>query len=1258
MSTTKMNNSTAKSCPYTVTVRRNPPRRARATPSHGITPFPNEEILSEQISKFPAATSEDDEIPKNPSTSENENPINPTPSENENLKVFLRIRPSQPPNQAPRVRAKTAWPKNQTKNVTNNLKKKSSSSCISINDSQSVTLLVPSDLQDAKRVKSETYGGFTHVFPSDSSQLEVYERMVKPMAEEFTKGKSGMLAALGPSGSGKTHTVFGTPRDPGMVPLVLGHIFKETEASRSYYIAIFEIYTERGKSEKLFDLLPDGSELSMQQSTIKGQKEVLISNAEQAESLIAQAVIKRATAMTNTNSQSSRSQCIINIRDGPKKGKGVVNSKSNNAVLTIIDLAGAEREKRTGNQGTRLVESNFINNTLMVFGLCLRSLLEHQKNPKKQLQKHFQNSMLTRYLRDYLEGKKRMTLLLTAKSGEDDYLDTSHLLRQASPYMQIKYNEVEPSINMVPKKRNHQASSIIDSAKQSPSLAHLKRMKLVSEHTVQAGKGVEECHTSKKVSKFDASSSVPEKGVEECNTSKKDTSTVSKFNASSSIPEKGVEECNTSKKDTSVSKFDASCAVPEKGVEECNTSKKDASTVSKFDASSSVTLKSECNSHVGSERNHIIMRNFARVIWNVLKQYNSKIKVAESEILSLKESIGYEKERNLELETQLNAFRAACTCCKGGNEKTNIEDGSLVDLDHLHDLDQEETFEAESPSEPRIDLSDEEHILGTTSTMFDSKKSERKVSVSSSKSGHHNALEADDESKDTFHAQPSSEPILNVSNEEPTVFSEPILNVSNEEPIVSSHTLLDSEKSDREVSVSWSMPVCHNDLEVDAMCKISSEIFHSESSPEPSNEEHMLGSSCTVLEPEKSDREVSESLSNSGIHEAFEVNAVRTVPNETLNAESPSKSRIDQLGEEHMLGSTCTKLDSEIPDREVSVSSSKPGHGNSLEVDAETLNAESPSKPRIDQLGEEHMLGSTCTKLDSEIPDREVSVSLSKPGDDNSLEVDAETLNSESPSKSRIDQLGEEHMLGSTCTKLDSEIPDREISVSSSKHGHDNSLEVDTEMLNAKSPSKPIIDPLSEERMLDSTCTELDSEIPDREVSISSSKPGLDNSLEVDAETFHAQTSSEPMTGPGRQLHMENSNSLVLDVLASSSKPEDHKDLVVEAKSKIPSELLDSSLSTKDGILDPSLPKDVSSTETQKDKVVSNSCKPPRSKRTLMPSSSILSRNLSTFDLFDESEKSKENRGTRKLGARDDPKRSNGSISLLHMLHGAPHAPW
>lgn len=61
----------------------------------------------------------------------------------------------------------------------------------------------------------------------------MYERMVKPLVEDFLRGKSGMLAALGPSGSGKTHTVFGTPREPGMVPLVLQQIFKQSEGSDS-----------------------------------------------------------------------------------------------------------------------------------------------------------------------------------------------------------------------------------------------------------------------------------------------------------------------------------------------------------------------------------------------------------------------------------------------------------------------------------------------------------------------------------------------------------------------------------------------------------------------------------------------------------------------------------------------------------------------------------------------------------------------------------------------------------------------------------------------------------------------------------------------------------------------------------------------------------------------------------------------------------------------------------------------------------------
>ncbi|KAH9693418.1 kinesin-like protein KIN-6 [Citrus sinensis] len=555
-------NSPPSTCPKTVAIRRNPHRKARPTPSRSVAiQNPTPATILPQISSFPIDEILSIQIPPNPSQHKSSSA---TSSPSETLKVFLRIKPLIYPKtgyqNSRSSRAKNVWPQNSVKKNAvkdKNVKSKHQEDCITVNDHNSVTLSPPLALQASKRIKSEVYQGFSYVFSADSSQ-----------------GKSGMLAALGPSGSGKTHTIFGCPREPGMVPIALKRIFKGTteirssESTRSFYLSIFEIYSERGKGEKLLDLLPDGVDLCMQQSTIKGLQEIIISDAAQAESLIGRAMLKRATAMTNSNNQSSRSQCIINLRctaNELSRGDGV---HANDSVLTIIDLAGAEREKRTRNQGARLLESNFINNTSMVFGLCLRSLLEHQKNPKKPLQKHFQNSLLTRYLRDYLEGKKRMTLILTVKSGEEDYLDTSYLLRQASPYMKIKFDNVEDSSNFLCSKR------------QLPSLSgkdQLKRVKL--------------------------------SGLEACS-----------IQEGKSVHEK--------------------CQLSEEGCVRVDSAK---------------------------ERNDQIMQKFAKAMWNVLKEYNHKLKVAEIKIKSLAEQLRDEKSRNLEMEKQLNDLKS---CCIGSQESS------------------------------------------------------------------------------------------------------------------------------------------------------------------------------------------------------------------------------------------------------------------------------------------------------------------------------------------------------------------------------------------------------------------------------------------------------------------------------------------------------------------------------------------------------------------------------------------------------------
>ncbi|KAK4276501.1 hypothetical protein QN277_014642 [Acacia crassicarpa] len=804
-------------CPNTVTIRRNPYRRARATPINDpqcynssisklreVPPFPHEEILSAQNLE---------DAPSQPSSTSHGK------LGSENIKVFLRIRPllnSKGPgnpgsvdDKNQRLRAKNAWPQNPTKkNISGREKnvKKISRVCMMVNDSHSVTLSTPIDSQDSKKIKSETYGGFSYVFSTDSSQLAVYERMVKPMVDDFLSGKSGMLAALGPSGSGKSHTIFGSPREPGMVPLALQHIFKETEARTnqalgSIYISIFEIYSERGKAEKLFDLLRDGCELSMQQSTVKGLQEVLISNAGQAESLIAQAVLKRATATTNTNSQSSRSQCIINVY---QKCEGALSAPSNCAVLTIIDLAGAEREKKTGNQGTRLLESNFINNTLMVLGLCLRSLLEHQKNPKKPLQKHFQNSLLTRFLRDYLEGKKRMTLLLTAKSGAEDYVDTSYLLRQASPFMKIKYDEIEPS-NIVPSKRQYQGSSTGEQTKLSSTLGQAKRMRLVNREDSNEERNVKELHISKK----------------------------------------------------------------------------DAPRACKLEANSRA-VKSECDSQTQSDRSHIIMQNFAKALWNILKQYNAKLKDAEMEIKSLRESVGHEKEKYLVLETEMNEFKAFCTCHKG-REGCRIYN--------------QEAFDAQASSLSRLQHSDNEPTLGTSCALLDVEKSDRKGGVCSSRPKHHNTLEVKGESFLPTEFNDS----LSLSNDEKLGISSPI-DVSSTKAYDRAGYRPDdpnvSDQSNDKLILLTGQDT--NDAEV-----------LSEPRLDHSYDESITSTSCTTLDTEKSNRKGWANSSKPGKHVSSVVESKRltefiklpTAADEMLEPSSPravsSTEGCDQVGSKH-----------------------------------------------------------------------------------------------------------------------------------------------------------------------------------------------------------------------------------------------------------------------------------------------------------------------------------------------------------------------
>ncbi|KAL3640994.1 hypothetical protein CASFOL_015962 [Castilleja foliolosa] len=612
-------------CPSTVTIRRNPPRKARPTPC-SVIPL-REPISASPSIALPIFTGDHPPNPKNDDTINPEAETKPPPTEN--LKVFLRIRPlTVQKNSKITADSKNAWPKNSKTKINNSRPKtkKISESCLQVNeDMRSVTVLTPQALQETKRIKSEVHEGFSHVFGSEASQSDVYEEMVKPLVADFLKGKSGMLAAMGPSGSGKTHTVFGCAREPGMVPLALRCIFSEdkncaTDLPRVFYLSMFEISSE-GKAERMVDLLHDGGDIGMQHSVLKGLQEAVVCDARKAESLIAHGMLKRATAMTKSNSQSSRSQCIINIRcDSGKDGKE--GGKASSSMLTIVDLAGAEREKKTGNQGNRLLESNFINNTSMVFGLCLRSLLEHQKNRNKLLQKHYKNSLLTRYLRDYLEGKKRMMLILTVKPGVEDYLDTSFLLRQASPFTKIKFKTLEEPVISTSNKRPNQAF---------PPAEQLKKFKF----------------------------------------SEREVSLINKGNTDRGSPLMLKEKAGKAAKDC------LNPSIVDISNENLNEVHVSSDGLVGLRITEESSMKGDFSKMTdGKNREYQILQGLSKALLAVLKQYNAKLKGVETENCHLRDSLTNEKTRSLDLENELASekkrqldlenelleLRSRCTC--------------------------------------------------------------------------------------------------------------------------------------------------------------------------------------------------------------------------------------------------------------------------------------------------------------------------------------------------------------------------------------------------------------------------------------------------------------------------------------------------------------------------------------------------------------------------------------------------------------------
>lgn len=294
------------------------------------------------------------------------------------------------------------------------------------------------------RVETELHNvnaRFDHVFDSDSTQMEVYEK-VRFAAESVVQGFNSTIFAYGQTGSGKSFTMFGPEDDlsiygaealsenMGVIPRAVREVLtiaerrqrqsgsegdEDEEEEVSIYCSFMQIYNDQP-----FDLLRDPNRqrpLQVHENTetkeiyVVGLSEYAVTSLHECMALLEQGDEQRACRQTQMNDVSSRSHSIFQmcVERRKKKSGRVIRAK-----LNLVDLAGSEKwgTMEQLDKG-HVSELTNINTSLHTLGRCIAALTDPHSTHVP-----FRDSKLTRILQDALGGNSRTCVIATLSPAE------------------------------------------------------------------------------------------------------------------------------------------------------------------------------------------------------------------------------------------------------------------------------------------------------------------------------------------------------------------------------------------------------------------------------------------------------------------------------------------------------------------------------------------------------------------------------------------------------------------------------------------------------------------------------------------------------------------------------------------------------------------------------------------------------------------------------------------------------------------------
>ncbi|VDK75753.1 unnamed protein product [Dibothriocephalus latus] len=164
---------------------------------------------------------------------------------------------------------------------------------------------------------------FDYAFGMGSKQLDIFNKIARPIIEKVFEGYNGTIFAYGQTGTGKTFTMEGVRSVPalrGIIPNSFAHIFGRIAKADSktrflVHVSYLEIY-----NEEVRDLLGKNQQTKLDVKErpdcgvyVKDLSTVMVHSPNEMEKVMCLGNKNRSTAATNMNEHSSRSHAIFTV---------------------------------------------------------------------------------------------------------------------------------------------------------------------------------------------------------------------------------------------------------------------------------------------------------------------------------------------------------------------------------------------------------------------------------------------------------------------------------------------------------------------------------------------------------------------------------------------------------------------------------------------------------------------------------------------------------------------------------------------------------------------------------------------------------------------------------------------------------------------------------------------------------------------------------------------------------------------------------